>query len=46
MKTKSILIRVSDEDYKKIQAAASSEHLQNSTFVRKIVLDYIEKPNN
>ena len=42
MKNNRIELRVSQEEKEKINKEAEKENLKTATFVRKIVLDYIE----
>lgn len=35
-------IKLSDEEWERLQRAAKSEHLPTSTFVRKLLLDWLE----
>lgn len=42
MKNSRIELRVSQEEKEKIDKAAEKENLKTATFVRKVVLDYIE----
>lgn len=42
MKNNRIELRVSQEEKEKINKEAEKENLKTATFVRKVVLDYIE----
>ena len=42
MKNSRIEVRVSQEEKEKIEKEAEKENLKTATFVRKVVLDYIE----
>ena len=42
MKNSRIEVRVSQEEKEKIDKEAEIENLKSATFVRKVVLDYIE----
>lgn len=42
MKNSRIELRVSQEEKEKIDKAAEKENLKTATFIRKVVLDYIE----
>lgn len=42
MKNSRIELRVSQEEKEKIDKAAEKENLKTATFVRKVVLDYIQ----
>lgn len=42
MKNSRIEIRVSHEEKEKIDKEAEKENLKTATFIRKVVLDYIE----
>jgi uncharacterized protein (DUF1778 family) len=42
MKNSRIEVRVSQEEKEKIDKEAEKENLKTATFVRKVVLDYIE----
>ncbi|MGL5087583.1 MAG: DUF6290 family protein [Clostridium sp.] len=43
MKTSRIELRVSEEEKKIIDAAAQKENLKTATFIRKVILDHVEK---
>lgn len=42
MKNSRIEVRVSQEEKEKIDTQAAKENLKTSTFIRKVVLDYIQ----
>ena len=42
MKNNRIELRVSQEEKEKIDTQAAKENLKTSTFIRKVVLDYIQ----
>lgn len=42
MKNSRIEVRVSEKEKEKIDIQAEKENLKTSTFVRKVVLDYIQ----
>ena len=43
MKTSRIELRVTEEEKKKIDNKAKKDNLKTATFIRKVILDYIEK---